>query len=130
MRTEPAMNRTARYGTGAALGLIHIGALAAFLPALFHPSAIIAGAILAWATGVLGVTLCYHRVLTHRSLRLRKPLEYLFALLGTLALQGDPIRWVAIHRKHHAHADDDGDPHNIRLGFRGARVDWLYRPNA
>ncbi|HEY4433410.1 MAG TPA: fatty acid desaturase, partial [Candidatus Cybelea sp.] len=110
-------------------GLIHIGALAAFVPAFFHPSAIFAGAILAWATGVLGVTLCYHRVLTHRSLRLRKPVEYLFALLGTLALQGDPIRWVAIHRKHHAHADEDEDPHNIHLGFRWAHVDWLYRQN-
>jgi stearoyl-CoA desaturase (delta-9 desaturase) len=99
------------------------------VPALFHPSALIVGAILAWATGVLGVTLCYHRVLTHRSLRLRKPLEYLFALFGTLALQGDPIRWVAIHRKHHAHADEDEDPHNIRMGFRWAHVDWLYRQN-
>jgi stearoyl-CoA desaturase (delta-9 desaturase) len=68
-------------------------------------------------------------VLTHRSVRLRKPLEYLFAVFGTLALQGDPIRWVAIHRKHHAHADDEGDPHNIRLGFRWAHIDWLYRQN-
>jgi stearoyl-CoA desaturase (delta-9 desaturase) len=60
---------------------------------------------------------------------LRKPLEYLFAVFGTLALQGDPIRWVAIHRKHHAHADQDDDPHNIHLGFRWAHVDWLYRQN-
>ena len=80
-------------------------------------------------TGALGITLCYHRVLTHRSLRLRKPLEYLFAVFGTLALQGDPIRWVAVHRKHHAHADHDGDPHDIRLGFKWAHVDWLYRHN-
>ncbi len=86
-------------------------------------------AVISYCTGVLGVTLCYHRVLTHRSVRLRKPLEYLFAVFGTLALQGDPIRWVAVHRKHHAHADDDGDPHNIKLGFRWAHVDWLYRHN-
>lgn len=123
------MNQVARYSTGVGLGLIHIGALAAFVPALFHFSDIAVAAILAYLTGVLGVTLCYHRILTHRSLRVFKPLEYLFALFGTLALQGDPIRWVAIHRKHHAHADHDDDPHNIHLGFRWAHVDWLYRQN-
>lgn len=123
------MNPMARYGTGVGLALIHIGALAAFVPALFRLSDLAVVAIMAYLTGALGVTLCYHRVLTHRSLRLRKPLEYLFAVFGTLALQGDPIRWVAIHRKHHAHADHDDDPHNIRLGFRWAHVDWLYRQN-
>jgi len=123
------MNQFARYGTGAGLAAIHIGALAAFVPALFHPSAVVVAAIASYCTGALGVTLCYHRVLTHRSFRLRKWLEYLFAVFGTLALQGDPIRWVAVHRKHHAHADDDGDPHNIHLGFRWAHVDWLYKHN-
>jgi fatty-acid desaturase len=123
------MNQAARYGTGVGLAIIHLGALAVFIPALFHPSAVILAAVMSYVTGVLGVTLCYHRVLTHRSLRLRKPVEYLFALFGTLALQGDPIRWVAIHRKHHAHADHDDDPHNIHMGFRWAHVDWLYKQN-
>lgn len=123
------MDRVSRYATGGALALIHVGALFAFIPAFFRLSDLAVAAILAYVTGVLGVTLCYHRVLTHRSLRLRKPVEYLFALFGTLALQGDPIRWVAIHRKHHAHADHDDDPHNIHMGFRWAHVDWLYRHN-
>jgi sn-1 stearoyl-lipid 9-desaturase len=123
------MDRVTRYGTGVGLALIHVGALAAFLPALFRLSDVIVLAVVSYCTGVLGVTLCYHRILTHRSLRLRKPLEYLFAFFGTLALQGDPIRWVAVHRKHHAHADHEGDPHNIELGFKWAHVDWLYRHN-
>jgi stearoyl-CoA desaturase (delta-9 desaturase) len=123
------MDRLSRLGTGMGLTLIHVGALAAFVPALFHMSDLILVAIVSYATGALGVTLCYHRVLTHRSFRLRKPLEYLFATFGTLALQGDPIRWVAVHRKHHAHADHDGDPHDIRLGFGWAHVEWLYRHN-
>lgn len=123
------MNQAARYGTGIGLAIIHLGALAVFIPALFHPSAVILAAVISYLTGVLGVTLCYHRILTHRSLRVVKPLEYLFALFGTLALQGDPIRWVAIHRKHHAHADHDDDPHNIHMGFRWAHVDWLYKHN-
>ena len=56
-------------------------------------------------------------------------MEYLFALFGILALQGDPIRWVAVHRKHHAHADHEGDPHNIQLGFNWAHMNWIYRHN-
>ena len=123
------MDRFARYLTGVGLALIHVGALAAFVPALFRLSDLVVVAIASYCTGALGVTLCYHRVLTHRSVRLRKPIEYCFALFGTLALQGDPIRWVAVHRKHHAHADHEGDPHNIALGFKWAHVDWLYRHN-
>ncbi|HEY1883336.1 MAG TPA: fatty acid desaturase, partial [Candidatus Cybelea sp.] len=41
----------------------------------------------------------------------------------------DPIRWVAVHRKHHAHADQEGDPHDIHGGFRWAHMDWVYRHN-
>jgi len=111
------------------LGLIHIGALAAFLPGMTHASALVVAAVLMYITGGLGVTLCYHRTLTHRGLRLRKPLEYILAVCGTLALQGDPIRWVATHRKHHAHSDAQGDPHGRDRGFRWAHARWLYRPN-
>ncbi len=117
------------WGNRLGLSAIHLGALAAFIPGTFHWSAVAVAAILLYATGGLGVTLCYHRTLTHRGLRLRKPVEYLFAILGTLALQGDPIRWVATHRKHHAHADAQGDPHGRDHGFRWAHVDWLYKRN-
>jgi len=89
----------------------------------------VAAAVILYLSGALGVTLCYHRTLTHRGLRLVKPLEYLFAIFGVLALQGDPIRWVATHRKHHAHADAEGDPHGIDRGFRWAHIRWLYRRN-
>ena len=123
------MNLVSRYATGGGLALIHVAALGVFVPALFHVSDLIIFAILAYCTGVLGITLCYHRVLTHRSVRLVKPLEYLLAFVGTLALQGDPIRWVAVHRKHHAYADREGDPHSIEPGFRWAHVDWLYQHN-
>jgi len=58
-----------------------------------------------------------------------KPLEYLVALFGTLALQGGPIDWVATHRKHHAHTDADGDPHDSNRGMGWAHVEWLYRTN-
>ncbi len=60
---------------------------------------------------------------------MRAPLEYALAILGSLALQGDPIRWVATHRKHHAHSDTEGDPHGRDVGFRWAHFRWLIEAN-
>jgi sn-1 stearoyl-lipid 9-desaturase len=114
---------------GIGLAIVHACALAALWPPFFHWQALVLVAAISYVTGALGITLCYHRTLTHRSLRLRKPLEYLLATCGTLAMQGDPITWVATHRKHHAHADREGDPHSIHLGFMWAHMDWLYRDN-
>jgi stearoyl-CoA desaturase (delta-9 desaturase) len=108
---------------------IHIGALAAFLPGSFHWSGPVVAAVLLYLTSGLGIALCYHRTLTHRGLRMRKPLEYAFAILGSLALQGDPIHWVATHRKHHAHSDAEGDPHGRNVGIRWAHVRWLTEIN-
>jgi stearoyl-CoA desaturase (delta-9 desaturase) len=69
----------------------------------------------------LGITIGYHRLLTHRSFATSKPLEYLFAAVGSMAVQGPVIGWVSDHRKHHAHADQDGDPHSPHVGHgRGA----------
>lgn len=84
----------------------------------------------------LGVTVGFHRLLTHRAFQTSKPLEYIFAILGSMAVQGPVIDWVADHRKHHAHTDVDGDPHSPHVshgdGVRGvlsglwhAHVGWL-----
>jgi sn-1 stearoyl-lipid 9-desaturase len=110
---------------GAALLALHLGALAAVLPMFFAPSAVIVMLVLVYATSGLGISLGFHRLLTHRSLRLAKPLEYIMALLGTLALQGGPISWVATHRVHHAHSDEEDDPHNAALGFAWSHFEWL-----
>jgi len=64
----------------------------------------------------VGVTVGYHRLLTHRSFATSKPLEYAFAFLGALSVQGPVVSWVADHRKHHAHADREGDPHSPHVG--------------
>jgi stearoyl-CoA desaturase (delta-9 desaturase) len=83
-----------------------------------------------------GVTVGFHRMLTHRSFRTSKPVEYLFAVAGSMAVQGPVINWVADHRKHHAHTDEEGDPHSPHVGrgkgFLGAvrgllhaHVGWL-----
>ena len=84
-----------------------------------------------------GITIGYHRLLTHRAFQTFKPVEYLFAAAGSMALQGPVIDWVADHRKHHAHSDVEGDPHSPHLaaadGWRGtlsglyhAHVGWLF----
>jgi len=121
--------RGARWEVAGGLLFIHIGALAAFIPRFFSWPALGAALVLMYLTGALGVTLCYHRTLTHRSVRLRKPLEYITALLGTLSLQGGPVEWVATHRAHHANADKEGDPHDSNRGFSWAHMNWLYLAN-
>jgi stearoyl-CoA desaturase (Delta-9 desaturase) len=63
-----------------------------------------------------GITVGFHRLLTHRSFRTHKATEYLFAFLGSMAVQGSVIAWVADHRKHHAHTDVEGDPHSPHVG--------------
>ena len=71
----------------------------------------------------LGVTVGFHRMLTHRSFRTSKPVEYFFAAAGSMAVQGPVINWVADHRKHHAHTDEEGDPHSPHVGAgRGVRA--------
>jgi stearoyl-CoA desaturase (delta-9 desaturase) len=75
----------------------------------------------------IGVTVGFHRLLTHRAFETHRPLKYVFAVLGSLSVQGPVITWVADHRKHHAHTDEEGDPHH-GSGLRGllhAHMGWL-----
>lgn len=67
----------------------------------------------------VGITVGFHRLLTHRSFQTSRPMEYLFAVLGSMAVQGPVISWVADHRKHHAHTDEEGDPHSPHVGHDG-----------
>jgi stearoyl-CoA desaturase (delta-9 desaturase) len=85
-----------------------------------------------------GITVGFHRLLTHRAFATYKGIEYLFAALGSMAVEGPVIGWVTDHRRHHAHADEDGDPHSPHVGhgdgvlgaLRGlwhAHLGWLVR---
>ncbi len=80
----------------------------------------------------VGITVGFHRLLTHRAFQTRPWLERTFAVLGSLSVQGSVMDWVADHRKHHAHTDQDGDPHSPHVGhgsgLRGllyAHMGWL-----
>jgi fatty-acid desaturase len=120
---------TSKRATGIGLLALHLGALAAFVPQFFTWSALGVGIGLYYLTGGIGISLGFHRILTHRSLRCPRWLEYGLAICGTLALQGGPIEWVATHRAHHAHTDREGDPHDVHRGLPWAHVAWLYLKN-
>jgi stearoyl-CoA desaturase (Delta-9 desaturase) len=72
-------------------------------------------AVLYLATA-MGVTVGFHRLLTHRSFAVDPWLERTFARLGQLSVEGSVLDWVADHRKHHAHTDVEGDPHSPHVG--------------
>jgi len=80
------------------------------------------------ATG-LGITVGYHRLLTHRAFQTSKPVEYAFAIAGSMAMEGPPIAWVADHRLHHAHTDVEGDPHSPHVG-EGSGLKGLWHAHA
>jgi stearoyl-CoA desaturase (delta-9 desaturase) len=92
-------------------------------PFTFCGSALVVCLILYLLAG-FGVTMGYHRLLTHRSFRTSRPVEYLLSVLGLLANQGGPLQWVAVHRVHHQHSDADGDPHSPRDGVWWAHLLW------
>eukprot|EP01018_Ginkgo_biloba_P018111 Gb_14279 [translate_table: standard] len=77
-------------------------------------------------TGLLGITLSYHRNLSHRSFKLPKWLEYVFAYCGAQAMQGDPLDWVSTHRYHHQYCDSAKDPHSPYEGFWYSHMSWMF----
>ncbi len=76
--------------------------------------------------GALGICVGYHRLLTHRSFKCPKAVEYALALLGSLSIEGGPIDWVAHHRQHHQFPDQPGDPHSAREGFWWSHILWMF----
>jgi len=104
---------------------IHLAALLAFWPAMFTWKALLTALALQAVCG-MGITIGFHRLLTHRSFRCSKGLEYILTLLGCLNLQGGPIKWTATHRLHHQHSDDEQDPHSPRHGFFWSHVLWCF----
>ena len=89
-----------------------------------------------YALAGFGVTIGYHRLLTHRSFETKRPIRLALAILGSAAGQGMTIRWVAVHRRHHQQADRPGDPHSPHLhgdgffgsirGFWHAHLGWAF----
>ena len=93
-------------------------------------------AVAMYAVSGLGVTVGFHRYLTHRSFNARRPVRIALAVAGSMALQSSATQWVADHRRHHRFSDKPGDPHSpwrygtnlaaITKGFFYSHVGWLY----
>lgn len=114
------------------LGLFWVGLHLGAIPALFMFSwkALAVSLFLWWVAGSLGIGMSYHRLLTHRSYRVPKWVEYFLTICATLAMEGGPIFWVATHRRHHKHSDQAGDPHSPRDGHWWSHMGWILAPSA
>jgi stearoyl-CoA desaturase (Delta-9 desaturase) len=118
------MGEMTRVEKGANLGAVvlpfvaTVVAIALLWNSLVSPADLAIAAVMYLLTAV-GITVGFHRLLTHRSFQTAKPTEYVFAILGSMAVQGPAISWVADHRKHHAHTDEEGDPHSPHVGVDG-----------
>ena len=127
------------------IGAVVIPFAATILAAIFawgtflHVRDIVIFAVL-YFVSAFGVTIGFHRHLTHRAFDTFKPIHYALAVMGSLAVEGPVLAWVADHRKHHAFSDEDGDPHSPHVGhgtgvmavFRGlyhAHIGWLFESN-
>jgi stearoyl-CoA desaturase (delta-9 desaturase) len=125
-------------GTQAGQALLRIQRRAAMptlvLPALGAAAAVWRGQQAPWwawamcfalyAVSMLGITVGYHRLLTHRSFQAAGWVRGGLALMGCLAAEGPPAFWVATHRRHHQHAESDDDPHSPHAPSAGWRGLW------
>ena len=107
----------------------HLLALLAFVPWLFSWTGVALAFAGLYVFGTLGINLCYHRLLTHRGFNCPRWLEHGFALLGICCLQDTPARWVAVHRLHHQHSDEEPDPHSPLVTFLWGHMGWLMVEN-
>jgi fatty-acid desaturase len=105
------------------IAIVHV--LAIIAPFFFSWPALITCMILTFVTGSFGVCMGYHRLLTHQSFQTYRPIRWLLAFLGGLSGEGSALTWVAQHRQHHAHSDEDGDPHSPMHGRWWSHLLWF-----
>jgi stearoyl-CoA desaturase (delta-9 desaturase) len=87
----------------------------------------------------LGITVGFHRLFTHRSFETNRVIQFILAVLGSMAVQGPLLKWVAMHRRHHQHSDQPDDPHSPYHQGRGilgmlrgvwhAHLGWVFQPD-
>lgn len=104
--------------------LVHVLGLLAFVPYLFSWTAFAVFVVCIHIFGQ-GITIGYHRLLTHRSFKCPKWVERVFAILAICSMEDTPARWVTVHRMHHVHSDEIPDPHSPRVTFWWSHMGWL-----
>ncbi len=113
----------------AVVGGIHLAALAAFVPWLFSWTGVVLAVGGCYVFGTLGINLGFHRLLTHRSFKCSLWLEHVLAVLGICCLENTPGQFVATHRAHHQHEDDEEDPHSPLVTLFWGHMGWLFVEN-
>jgi fatty-acid desaturase len=129
---RPATTQSLRVNWSYAIGVVvvHLLALLAFVPWLFSWTGVAMVFVGNYLFCSLGIGAGFHRCLTHRSFRCPKWFEHLLTILGVCTLQDSPARWVAIHRVHHQHPDEDTDPHSPLASFFWGHMGWLFIVNS
>ena len=120
-------SRSLNWSFAILMAVMHIAAIAAFF--FFSWGGLLAF-LATWVVSEnIGIAVSYHRLLTHRGFVVPKWLEYTLAICSTLAMQGGPIYWVAVHRLHHQLTDKPGDPHSPRDGAWWSHIGWILYGN-
>ena len=88
---------------------------------------------------VLGITVGFHRLFTHRAFETNRVVQGILAILGSMAVQGPLLKWVALHRRHHQFSDKEDDPHSPHENFQGifgvlrgawhSHIGWFFTPD-
>jgi len=123
----PRSSDAVNWITTASMLSVHAVALLALLPMFWVPSAIVVALLGTYFIGSVGISLGYHRLLTHRSFDGPKWLERTLVTLGVCCAQDSPAYWYAAHLRHHQHADQSKDPHSPRNGFWWSHIGWIFR---
>ncbi len=113
-----------RWSYAIPIALMHLLALAALVPWLFSWTGLIVMLVGVHAFGQ-AINLCYHRLLAHRSAKVPKWLERFFVIVALCCMEDTPGKWVATHRYHHNHSDEQPDPHSPLVGFLWSHIGWL-----
>lgn len=122
--------RSVNWSYAFGVGGYHLLALLAFYPWFFSWTGLTLMILGIFLFGSVGINLCYHRLLSHRSFQCPVWLEHAFAILGVCCLEDSPARWVAVHRLHHHRADHQPDPHSPLVSLFWGYMGWLFIENA
>ena len=120
---QPGRYSKLSWSTAFFMTLFHIGAVWALFQFTWAGLAVFC--VTYYVSLSLGIGMAYHRLLTHRSYKTPKAVEYFLTICATLALEGGPLFWVATHRKHHQHSDTDLDPHTPQHGGFWSHMGWI-----
>jgi stearoyl-CoA desaturase (delta-9 desaturase) len=92
-----------------------------------------------YALTALGITVGFHRLFTHQSFETNRVIQFILGVLGSMAIEGSLLKWVALHRRHHQHSDAEDDPHSPHHHGRGilgvlrgawhAHLGWVFQPD-